>query len=119
MYYVPVCLHVIYPAFVPTRQKKFPDINPDRFIQSADNFSALYKDAEKITSKLSTSRTFSVEVMEHAQQSNHNEVVAMFKQLNLLHPFTLDYNPDNLTVVLTKRTGDYECCKLTLAIRWM
>lgn len=101
---------------VPTRP--FPEVNATLFKTSAYKAISLMKDANLVMTKITTSTSFSSELMTAAQQSKQKEVERLIQSTGIKKKPTVTYNPDGITMKFVDYAGDKECCHIITQLRW-
>ncbi|MEH7382800.1 hypothetical protein V7138_20215 [Bacillus sp. JJ1533] len=121
-YYSNITSHTIFPDPVPyypyTDYRKFPEVDPTLFKESATEMRILMKDASLILSKLAESRQFAKEVMAAAQASNDKEVDRLLKSTGIQSKVKATFNPDGLNLQLEASVKGSKSSLLTIALRW-
>ncbi len=112
-YFYPYYLH--YPV---SQQRVYPQVDVALFKQSAESMKKLLKETSLLVNKLSSSPSFAYQVMTAAQQSNQKEVERLIKSAGVTSKAEISFNPDNIHLELSSKTGATNCCHLTVALRW-
>lgn len=99
--------------------RPYQDVDATLFHQSAIAMQALMKDASILLNKLAESKEFDSKIMAAAQQSNTTEVEQLIKSTGIKSKVHTSFNPDGITLKLSSKVGNTECCHLTIAMRWM
>ena len=98
--------------------RPFPDVNSTLFRTSADKAISLMKDANIVMTKITTSTTFSNDLMAAAQQSQQKEVERLIQSTGIKKKPKITYNPDGITMNFVDYAGDKECCHIITQLRW-
>ena len=93
----------------------YPTVDPAIFKESAYHFQLLFKDANKITGRITEAGSFASKLMDHAQKNEKKEAISMLKGLSLDSDVDMRYTPEMLSIVLTSTNG---CCQLVMRLRW-
>ncbi|OZI12263.1 hypothetical protein CEW92_07230 [Bacillaceae bacterium SAS-127] len=112
-YFYPYYLH--YPTI---HQRVYPQVDVTLFKQSAESMKKLLKETTLLVNKLSSSPSFAYQVMNAAQQSNQKEIERLIKSAGVTSKAEISFNPDNIHLELSSKTGSTNCCHLTVALRW-
>jgi hypothetical protein len=110
----PISIHFTHE----TSQRPFPEVNPTKLHDSAVAFQALMKEANVILTKLEDSESFAIQLMEAAQQSNHDEVDRLIQSTGVNKNVKTTFNPDGVKMELISQSNDLECCRLLMSLRW-
>lgn len=98
--------------------RPFPEVSSTLFKTSALKSIALMKDANIVMSKITSSSSFSKDLMSAAQQSNTKEVERMIRATGIKRMPKIDYDPDGITMIFTDYAGEKECCHIITQLRW-
>jgi hypothetical protein len=98
--------------------RQFPEVNATLFRTSALKAIALMKDANLVMTKITSSTSFSSELMSAAQESNQKEVERLIQSTGIKKKPQITYNPDGLTMNFVDYAGDKECCHIITQLRW-
>ncbi|MEW8969262.1 hypothetical protein [Mesobacillus jeotgali] len=98
--------------------RPFPEVNATLFRTSADKAIALMGDANLVMTKITTSTSFSNELMAAAQKSQQKEVERLIESTGIKKKPKITYNPDGLTMNFVDFAGDKECCHIITQLRW-
>ncbi|MEI5907812.1 hypothetical protein WAK64_12185 [Bacillus spongiae] len=101
---------------IPTRE--FPPISTKLFKKSAELSISLLTDARLLMDKISSSEEFSYQLMNAAQLSDTDTVKELVRSIGMQAQPSINYNPDGLSILLTKDFEHIDCCKIHLALRW-
>lgn len=107
------------PYYYKECHRKVPDVDPSLFNESAISMQALLKDASTVLNALADSKPFAKKVMAAAQISNLKEVDRLIQSTGIHSKVHTSFNPDGINLKLSSKVGDTECCKLTIALRWL
>jgi hypothetical protein len=99
--------------------RPYPAVNATLFRTSADKAISLMKDANLVMSKITSSDSFSSELMAAAQQSDQKEVERMIQSIGIKEKPKITYNPDGITMNFVDYAGDKECCHIITQLRWV
>jgi hypothetical protein len=102
----------------PSNTRPFPEVSATLFKTSALKSIALMKDANIVMSQITSSSSFSKDLMSAAQQSNTKEVERMIRATGIKRMPKIDYNPDGITMNFTDYAGEKECCHIITQLRW-
>lgn len=97
--------------------RQYPEVDTTKFEQSTQAYQTLMQDSQTLSEKFIESEQLRVNVMEAAQQSNHQNVIQLIEDTGITHPFEVSYNPDNIKVTL-QDNDESPTCKLIMALRW-
>ncbi|WP_010676404.1 DNA topoisomerase [Bacillus timonensis] len=121
-YYSNITRHSVFPDhefYYPyPNYRKYPDVDPSLFNESAIEMKILMKDASLILTKLAESKAFAKEVMAAAQASNNKEVERLLKTTGIKSDVITTFNPDGINFKLMASVGGTKSSQLTLALRW-
>lgn len=98
--------------------RPYPEVNATLFKTSAQKAIALMEDANIVMSKITSSSSFSSELMTAAQQSNQKEVERLIQATGIKKKPKITYNPDGLTMKFVDYVEDKECCHIITQMRW-
>jgi hypothetical protein len=98
--------------------RPFPEVNATLFRTSAEKAIALMKDANLVMTKITTSTSYSSDLMSAAQESNQKEVERLIKSTGIKKTPKITYDPDGLTMNFVDYAGDKECCHIITQLRW-
>lgn len=110
-----------FPSYLPIYYRpepSFPTIDPNLFIQSAQQMKNLLADVSTVLNKISSSRSFAVDLMNAAQRSEMEKVKQMIKSTGITHIPKIYYNPTSLKLEFQSLTKQFQCCQLSVNIRW-
>ncbi|RUL49880.1 MULTISPECIES: hypothetical protein [Lysinibacillus] len=107
------------PAPKPNQQNPYPPVDSDLLYQSANESKKLMEDASKVLERLSTSRDFDTRIMDHAQQSDMEEVKRLIDSIGITSKVDIHFNPDGLRLEFSSEVEGSDCCKLTISLRWL
>ncbi|MFT8320075.1 MAG: hypothetical protein ABF649_04150 [Bacillus sp. (in: firmicutes)] len=112
---------LIYHPFLhyPLLFRKLPTVNPNQFIQSAQDSLTLLKDAETILTKIAQSKEFSTQLMSAAQASQNQTVNQLIHSLGTKNIPKISYNPDGITFNFDHKNQAPHCCYLSFQLRWI
>ncbi|MBT2679073.1 hypothetical protein J7E38_08665 [Bacillus sp. ISL-35] len=99
-------------------RRPYPEVNVTLFKTSAEKAIALMKDANLVMAKITSSSSFSSDLMSAAQQSNTKEVERMIKATGIKKFPKITYNPDGITMNFVDYAGEKECCHIITQLRW-
>ncbi|ESU31211.1 hypothetical protein G3A_17690 [Bacillus sp. 17376] len=99
--------------------RPYPEVNATLFRTSADKAITLMKDANLVMTKITSSTSFSNELMAAAQQSDQKEVERMIQSTGIKKKPKITYNPDGITMNFVDYAGDKECCHIITQLRWV
>lgn len=102
----------------PQGLRPYPEVNPSLFKSSAQKAIALMQDANLVMSKITSSTSFSRDLMSAAQESNQKEVERLIQSTGIKKKPKITYNPDGITMNFTDFVGDRECCHIITELRW-
>ncbi|MBB6445148.1 hypothetical protein [Bacillus benzoevorans] len=86
--------------------------------QSANQTKKLMKDASKVLDKLAQSKEFNAKLMAEAQASHKAEVEKLIRSIGVTSDLAVRYTPDGLRIQFSSAIEGYDCCKLTISLRW-
>jgi len=109
-----------YYASIPTPliYRQFPEVNPEMFMSSAKEMEVLMKNASRLLAVMASSRKFSLQLMNAAQDSKLKEVENMIHSTGITVQPKVSYTPDGLNLHFDSSKPNDDCCKLTLKLRW-
>lgn len=119
MHYLFYCRNGLVESGHPPASRPYPDVNTTLFKTSATKAIALMEDANLVMKKITTSNSFSNELMTAAQQSNQAEVEKLIQSAGIKKKPKITYNPDGITMNFQDYVGDKECCHIILQLRWV
>ncbi|MFT9598991.1 hypothetical protein [Mesobacillus sp.] len=99
--------------------RPYPAVNATLFKTSAVKAIALMEDANLVMAKITSSTSFSSELMAAAQQSDQKEVERMIQSTGIKKKPKITYNPDGITMNFVDYAGDKECCHIITQLRWV
>ncbi|MBM7647376.1 hypothetical protein JOC78_000297 [Bacillus ectoiniformans] len=108
--------HPIY--FTPVASRQFPKVDASLFNQSAIEMENLMKDAQLLIKKLAASKDLDQKIMSAAQQSNNKEVDRLIQSTGIQSTVETSFTPDGLHLNFIGKTNGYDCCHLTIALKW-
>lgn len=121
-YYSNITRHSVFPdpvSYYPYPYiRKFPDVDPTLFKESAEEMRILMRDASLILAKLADSKDFAKQVMAAAQASNDDEVNRLLKSTGIQSHVKATFNPDGLNLQLEASVAGSKSSLLTIALRW-
>lgn len=121
-YYSNITRHSVFPdpvSYYPYPSiRKFPEVDPTLFKESAEEMRILMRDASHILAKLAESKDFAKKVMAAAQASNDKEVDRLLKTTGIQSHVKATFNPDGLNLQLEASVGGSKSSLLTIALRW-
>ena len=86
--------------------------------QSANQPKKLMKDASMVLDKLAQSKEFDTKLMAEAQASHSAEVEKLIRSIGVTSDVAVRYTPDGLRIQFSSAIDGYDCCKLTISLRW-
>ena len=99
--------------------RPYPDVNTTLFKESALKALSLMNDANLVMEKITTSQTFSTDLMRAAQQSKQSEVQRLIQSTGIKKKPEITYNPDGITMNFQDHIEEKECCHIILKLRWV
>jgi hypothetical protein len=99
--------------------RPYPEVNATLFRTSADKAISLMEDANLVMTKITSSDSFSSELMTAAQQSEQKEVERLIQSTGIKKKPKITYNPDGITMNFVDYAGDKECCHIITQLRWV
>ncbi|MEH7387456.1 hypothetical protein V7147_18875 [Bacillus sp. JJ1521] len=121
-YYSNITRHSVFPdpvSYYPSPYiRKFPEVDPTLFKESAEEMRILMRDASLILAKLADSKNFAKQVMAAAQASNDDEVNRLLKSTGIQSHVKATFNPDGLNLQLEASIAGSKSSLLTIALRW-
>lgn len=109
-------MHCLF--FYKNTRRPFPEVNATLFKTSAEKAIALMKDANLVMTQITSSSSFSSDLMSAAQQSNTKEVERMIKATGIRKTPKITYDPDGITMNFVDYAGEKECCHIITQLRW-
>jgi hypothetical protein len=98
--------------------RNYPEVNPDMLMKSAEKMRVLVHDATLLLNKISISKTFSIDLMAAAQQSNNKKVEEMIRSTGVKNTPSIAYTPDGLKLKFSGNVENVDCCHLGIDLRW-
>lgn len=98
--------------------RPYPEVNATLFKSSAEKAILLMKDANLVMTKITSSTSFSSDLMAAAQQSQQKEVERLIQSAGIKKKPRITYNPDGITMNFVDYAGDKECCHIITQLRW-
>ncbi|MCP1145044.1 hypothetical protein [Lysinibacillus endophyticus] len=102
----------------PGNQNPYPEVDPNQLYDSANETKKLMKDASIVLERLSSSKDFDKQLMDHAQQSQSEEVKKLIKSIGIESDVDILYTPDSLRLEFISQIADSDCCKLSIVLKW-
>ncbi|MBT2694947.1 hypothetical protein [Bacillus sp. ISL-55] len=99
--------------------RPYPEVNATLFRTSAEKAISLMEDANLVMSKITSSDSFSSELMTAAQQSDQKKVERMIQSTGIKKKPKITYNPDGITMNFVDYAGEKECCHIITQLRWV
>ncbi|MBT2638115.1 MULTISPECIES: hypothetical protein [unclassified Bacillus (in: firmicutes)] len=100
------------------KARPYPEVNATLFKTSAKKAISLMEDANLVMTKITSSTSFSSDLMAAAQQSQQNEVERLIHSTGIKKKPKIKFNPDGLTMNFVDYAGDKECCHIITQLRW-
>ncbi|MBM7704627.1 hypothetical protein [Metabacillus iocasae] len=75
-------------------------------------------DVSLFVEKMNGQKDLPYKMKEAAQQSNKNEVQRLIKSTGVQSDVDVSFNPDNIRILFLFNRDDFDCCHITLAIKW-
>lgn len=98
--------------------RPYPEVNATLFKTSAQKAILLMEDANLVMTKITSSTSFSSDLMAAAQQSQQTEVERLIQSTGIKKKPKITFNPDGLTMNFVDYAGDKECCHIITQLRW-
>ena len=102
----------------PRNQSPYPEVNPNQLYDSANETKKLMKDASLVLDRLASSKEFDRQLMDHAQQSQSEEVKKLIKSIGIESDVDVLYTPDSLRIEFISQIENSDCCKLSIVLKW-
>ena len=109
-------MHCLF--FHKNHARPFPEVNATLFKTSAQKAISLMDDANLVMTKITSSTSFSSDLMAAAQQSQQNEVERLIQSTGIKKKPKITFNPDGITMNFVDFAGDKECCHIITQLRW-
>ncbi|MFK2824789.1 hypothetical protein QYG89_03725 [Bacillus sp. B190/17] len=104
----------LHQAFI----RPYPTVNTVFFKQSAQSMKRLLNETTLLLNKITTDNDFAFRLMAAAQSSNRQEVERLIRSSGMLTKAAISFNPDFFRLELQTDSGNLQCCKLAVSIRW-
>lgn len=114
MHYLFLCKNIAHQ----NDPRPYPEVNTDLFTASAAKAIVLMEDAYAVMKKITTSASFSKDLMSAAQQSKQSEVEKLIETAGIKKKPKITYNPDGITMNFEDFVANKECCHIILQLRW-
>jgi hypothetical protein len=119
MHYLFYCKNAAHQSTSWADSRPYPEVNTALFKTSAAKAITLMEDANTVMKKITTSSSFSNDLMSAAQQSNQSEVEQLIQSAGIKKKPKITYNPDGITMNFQDFVADKECCHIILQLRWV
>lgn len=98
--------------------RPYPEVNTVLFKASAAKAITLMGEANLVMKKITSTSSFSNDLMSAAQQSKQAEVEKLVESAGIKKKPKITYNPDGITMTFQDFVGEKECCHIILQLRW-
>ncbi|MDQ0351184.1 hypothetical protein J2R98_000987 [Alkalibacillus filiformis] len=111
--------YVYSPEIICDQQRQeFPEVDPLKFMESAEAFSHLMADGSLMLDQLSQSDELAFEVMEAAQVNDLERVQQLLQGTGVEHDLDVEFTPSGITIKMRTSANAGDCCVLTMLLRW-
>ncbi|KKB72907.1 hypothetical protein TH62_15225 [Bacillus sp. TH008] len=105
--------HWAYPYRHVHDRQLFPEVKTDVFLRSARTANSLMADGQLILNRITASRDLARRIMEAAQRSQKETVIALLRQTGIRSRLDVSFNPDGLRIILINPSST-----MSLMLRW-